>query len=268
MVYLGGEVTNFQFLQPGAHHQARFMADCLYLLTMQMTRNMNPNLCNSSLKMLSQATDYIVYFHAQYFLKSPLAAQAPMNDLNAFKLCFNLMSTPEYKHNFGQVAKVLHNSLLRHCWYLAPQTVIFSLADEDLETEEKMEILNTLLSYDMPTQYEMSKPDSPIQICALSSISDFVTEESYLFFNLMNIEKDTIMTWKRDSLVNESYSNFCSYIKAMAVVNDRAERHIRLVQDFIGTSHDEDRFQDNLQVIHQNRKDISKNASKSDLNKL
>ena len=54
----------------------------------------------------------------------------------------------------------------------------------------------------------------------------------------------------------------------MAVVNDRAERHIRLVQDFIGTSHDEERFQDNLQVIHQNRKDISKNASKSDLNKL
>ena len=50
----------------------------------------------------------------------------------------------------------------------------------------------------------------------------------------------------------------------MAVVNDRAERHIRLVQDFIGTSHDEERFQDNLQVIHQNRKDISKNASKSD----
>ena len=33
-IYLGVEVEKFKFLQPGANHEARFMADCLYLLVL------------------------------------------------------------------------------------------------------------------------------------------------------------------------------------------------------------------------------------------
>ena len=35
--YLGGEVPNFNLHQPGACHEARFMADEIYLLTLKIT---------------------------------------------------------------------------------------------------------------------------------------------------------------------------------------------------------------------------------------
>ena len=39
VVYLGGEVDNFRFKQPGACHQARWFAVCIYQLVMVMTSN-------------------------------------------------------------------------------------------------------------------------------------------------------------------------------------------------------------------------------------
>ena len=37
--FLGGDVPGFKFHQPGACHEARFMADGLYLLTLHLTKN-------------------------------------------------------------------------------------------------------------------------------------------------------------------------------------------------------------------------------------
>ena len=68
--YLGADLLNIRFLQPGAHHEARFMADPLYLLAMQMTKNYNKQLSINEIKMIQDATDYIVIFHCLFFLKS------------------------------------------------------------------------------------------------------------------------------------------------------------------------------------------------------
>ena len=74
VIYLGGHVPGFQFKQPGAHHHARFMADCLYLLTMQLTSKINSKLNKSEKDMLQMSTDFNVIFYGSYFLKSPIAA--------------------------------------------------------------------------------------------------------------------------------------------------------------------------------------------------
>ena len=37
VVFLGGHIEKFRFKQPGAHHQARWFADCIYLLVIRMT---------------------------------------------------------------------------------------------------------------------------------------------------------------------------------------------------------------------------------------
>ena len=50
--YLGADLLNSRFLQPGAHHEARFMTDSLYLLAMQMTKNYNKQLSINEIKMI------------------------------------------------------------------------------------------------------------------------------------------------------------------------------------------------------------------------
>lgn len=59
------------------------------------------------------------------------------------------------------------------------------------------------------------------------------------------------------------FIKFSEVIKSLRVVNDLAERGIKLITDFIHMSHDEDQRQALLQVVEDHRntfKDFNKNA--------
>ena len=189
-IYLGVEVKKFKSLQPVANHEARFMADCLYLLVLQMNRAHVPGIDPSVWETITTATDYIVFFHTMFFLKSPMAAQAPRNDLQGLQVSFMLMTNELYS-KYARIGKCLHDSLMRHLWYLTPQLVIFALADDDLDNDTKTKILTKLLSFDQPSNndFEREKPETVAQISPMSSLEDFVSEQSYLYFSKLKIEK-------------------------------------------------------------------------------
>ena len=269
-IYLGVEVEKFKFLQPGANHEARFMADCLYLLVLQMNRAHVPGIDPSVWETITTATDYIVFFHTMFFLKSPMAAQAPRNDLQGLQVSLMLMTNELYS-KYARIGKCLHDSLMRHLWYLTPQLVIFAPADDDLDNDTKTKILTKLLSFDQPSNndFEREKPETVAQISPMSSLEDFVSEQSYLYFSKLKIEKKDIENWNFElTNCHSTYTKFKHAVNNTAVVNDRAERHIILVQDFIDRSHSEAVLQDSLQVVTDNRKKISKEATKKDFKKL
>ncbi|XP_047140548.1 uncharacterized protein LOC124815791 [Hydra vulgaris] len=112
--FLGAQLPNFSFKQPGAYREARFMANCIYLLVIQMTQmyylvdSESGNI--TMLSNLKAATNYIVFFHGFFFLKCAMASQAPSNDLMAFNIAFELQTMDEFKE-FAVVGKVLYQSL-------------------------------------------------------------------------------------------------------------------------------------------------------------
>ena len=150
---------------------------------------------------LKVATNYIVFFYGLFFLKSPNASQAPSNDLMAFDIAFQLQTVDEFKE-FAAIGKVLYQSLKRHTWYLSPQQVIFALADKDLKTEVKTNMLNKLLSYDIPELKGLIKkrPETKVEIIPTSKVEDFVNEQSYLLFLLLEVSKKEILLWKEKSI--------------------------------------------------------------------
>ena len=79
-----------------------------------MTKNSNKHLSFNEIKMLQYATDYILIFHCLFFLKSPMAAQAPANDLRAFKISSQIMIDPLYSKKIRMIGKALYISILRH----------------------------------------------------------------------------------------------------------------------------------------------------------
>ena len=243
------------------------MADCIYLLVLQMLKDLIPGLTEDEWCSISTATDYIIFFHTLFYLKSPLAAQAPNNDLRGIKLAFELMTNSQLTGKYGRIGKALHDSILRHPWYLTPQCVIFAIADVDLDINIRKKILTKLLTFHEPKaeEFEREKPELVGQVSPLSNLDDFVSQESFLFFNKLGISKQEIENWDVDHIDKSStFTKFVDAVKNVAVVNDRAERHIRLVQDFIRGSNDENVLQDTLQVVTENRKKLSKDATKKD----
>ena len=104
--------------------------------------------------------------------------------------------------DFAAIGKALNQSLLRHTWYLTPQLVVLALADRELETEVKTNVLHKLLSYDVPEKKDMfiEKPAVDSPIVPMSTLDDFVNEQSYLLFLLLDINKEELLFWKEKGI--------------------------------------------------------------------
>ena len=83
-VYLGGQVPGgFKPKRKGAVHDARFMADAIYLLSMELfstVYKMDSVLASQVHKMAV----FVAVWHGPNFLKCGLASSAPANDLQYF----------------------------------------------------------------------------------------------------------------------------------------------------------------------------------------
>src|SRR6218665_538197 len=60
-LYLGSKVNNFLFHQPGACHEARFLADALYLFILQMTKKLT-NIMNKEEEEMVQTSSSLFLF--------------------------------------------------------------------------------------------------------------------------------------------------------------------------------------------------------------
>ncbi|XP_065666323.1 uncharacterized protein LOC136087458 isoform X1 [Hydra vulgaris] len=139
--YLVGHVPAIKFHQPGACHAARFMADAIYLLTLKMTKNIS-NIMNDKEKKIVKTTSlFISLTYCPWFFKSSLSMTAPVNDLAAFKDVLDL--SKEYSEFSQSILKSMQN----HTWYLSQQLVVMALADDDVEKDEKKNILQKLLQF-------------------------------------------------------------------------------------------------------------------------
>ena len=196
--------------QPGAHHQARFMTECLTLLTMQLTSKINSKLNKIEKDMLQPSTDFTVTFYGAYFLKSRLATQAPSHDLDAFKLANEMMSNKLYISKYGPLGKQFHARLVCHKWYLTPQLVILSIANGDLELKERAGLAQKLLGFDcpQPDDFDREQPQPPTYVVPTPVLSNFITKESWLLFTYLGITMGVINTWIKDNFEYDSYRHF------------------------------------------------------------
>ncbi|XP_065658092.1 uncharacterized protein LOC136082603 [Hydra vulgaris] len=154
--YLGGEVPGLCFHQPGACHEARFMADALYILTLRITDKITMIMSEVEKKKIETAAFFTSVWYAPWFLKSYLVASSPSNDLAACKNAFCI------KEKYPNLGSALVASIQRHTWYLTEQLVLLSLADDDVEQEVKKEMLDRLFQFDVPDKFKIGKPELPI----------------------------------------------------------------------------------------------------------
>ena len=89
------------------------------------------------------------------------------------------------------------------------------------------------------------------------SLAEFVNKNSRIIFDILDI-KNNDTDWLRlpPSVWHliTPFKKFQNFIKNLPVVNDAAERNVKLIQDFVDSSTDEELRQDLLLAVGMKRK--------------
>ena len=80
-------------------------------------------------------------------------------------------------------------TLSRHLWYLSPSTVLFSLASEKLEDDDKSSIAARMLSLPKPDKIKMGYMDFS-RMSEKTELRDLVTPDSWQLFDILKISPD------------------------------------------------------------------------------
>ena len=98
-----------------------------------------------------------------------------------------------------------------------------------------------------------------------------VGPRSWTMFNMLNMSSEDMEWLQEDAstwILRETYRTFVSFTKGLQVVNDPAERGIKIIEDFIHVSKDEALRQDLILAVSEHRKNHSLNMTKKSLDKL
>ena len=204
-------------------------------------------------------SEFVALYYAKWFLTTSQTVISPRHDIEA------IWEMKSYMKSRPNVAAKCLDSIANHTWYLYPTLIPFSLLDPGVSDEEKTEIAERILMINDskekdPLSFMYKKVNASGFIDKEGKkpwLSEFVDSESILTFNILKMDSRQLewmkippSMWNRLS----GYKKFKDFISNIPVTNDAAERNVKLIQDFVDGSHDEELRQYLLLAVEQKRK--------------
>ena len=242
------------WLQPGAFHHARWMATILYSSKMYAFGE-QLNYDQAKMDKLRRMCLFNALFYVKAWLSAGSAADAPVNDL---RLWNDLMW---YKRFDPAVAQAAMTALHRHLWYLTEEIAPFALFSTLLSDSNKKQVVRQLrrheddatscLQQGVPIFPQLST-SSPIQLSSL------VGAKSWQLFRVLQVDNNWMTLPPTQWVTDAAYNEAAMFVHNCKVVNDMAERAVKLITDFAGTiTQDEVQRQYLLQTVEKHRREIS-----------
>ena len=267
VLYLDGgnreEHEEVQFYRPGAVHKARFMAKLIhaYKIVLLSDKIQSDFIRGSvfgsqQLARIKRFVQIVTFCYVPWWLTCPLAADAPSNDL------LLLQRLREYAAVDAQVAKAATGAFERHLWYLNGEMLPLCCFSENVDDELKDSIASSMLKYlsaegpgYVRTEGDgFGKPSMPeVDDASDLTLTAFVGPGCSLFFKALNIDHSFLESPASEWGDLSSYVHGKSVINSLSVVNDAAERGVRLASDFLATAKKEEAYQNILQVVENDR---------------
>lgn len=189
LIFLGGFTKKLKFRDPGAVHQARWMANLIYSLKMFMLKD-EFKMSKKEVQALRRIIIYTIRHHVKAWFSCTDAIRAPNHDLNFMKDIY------EYRKIDQEMSNLAVKKFSNHLWYLSDETIALALFDTQVSSDEKRKMARELLKYDCETDEE--KPPNtkryqllPNQISSFCEMSlhNFITPNTAAFFDRFNISK-------------------------------------------------------------------------------
>ncbi|KAK4003149.1 hypothetical protein OUZ56_004931 [Daphnia magna] len=204
-------------------------------------------------------------FHSMAFLRSRLASCAPTVDLQFIGgMC-------QYRED-GESQKIVADAALssckKHLWYLTEELVILAIFDGRNAHFWRTMMINKLKKIPRPTSFVSAKPKMPQFENTIPTLIDLIGQRSWLIFHLLRCTSKEIEWMQFESSHWEKFEDYRflrDIINGMEVVNDSAEREVKLITDFRNVVHNEEQQQFLLQVVENHRQQVSLNGRKEQL---
>ena len=251
------------FKQPGALHKARWMAKLLYAIKIDLLSiKIDTELPKGTIFSGCQQKDkihrfviFVVYVYVPWWLTAPFSASAPSNDLSMMQSLYH------FKNIDSIAANATLKSLKNHIWYLTEELVPLSLFSPEVVNEEKAQIAQKLSAVCKEVHVRDSRhgtgfgkpsfPDIPPE--TELELINFVGNDSWIFFDCLKIDPTfldkPVQSWEED----ECYMATKLVVDNLRVVNDSAERGVKLASDFLQSTKKEQKLQNILQVVENSR---------------
>jgi hypothetical protein len=193
-----------------------------------------------------------------------------------------------YKKVDAEISDIALKKFLNHLWYLNAENIAFSLYDDDVAEETKEKMRKALIhseeeeentnedddESDNDESHEDSRGDAEklfvdyerkVKVKKISDLEDMVKKgglEQFIrskitlqFFTRFELNKDFLRKSISDWSTDEGYNEGKNIVKKIKVVNDAAERGVKLIEDYNAKlTKDESQKQFLLQVVENYRK--------------
>ncbi|KAK0059918.1 hypothetical protein Bpfe_010777 [Biomphalaria pfeifferi] len=210
----------------------------------------------SELKGITAVAAFGVLVYLRVWITAPLAINAPLND---FLLMRQLLEYPDVN-----ISSVTSKKLGLHLWYISEELVALALFDSRVPAETKKLMLAAM---------ENAAPEHPpkrprVETSAFTNskgLEQFCTANSMTMFRLLQLQTSFMSKDPSEWDEDETYQCALRTVKRLAVVNDRAERGVALIQDYNKKlTKDEEQLQFMLHVVSEHRR-LFPDCSKSGL---
>lgn len=243
LLFLGG--NNYNLRQPGATHHARWMGKALYALKIYLCRE-SFRLTSSEEKGLREICIFLVRLYVKAWFRCTIGVEAANNDLNFLK------DSVAYSEIDRDISKIVLKKICNHLWYLSEETIALSFFDKHVSTEVKRKMAEALKKNgNREGCKRVIVSATEIQESYQSKdLSSFITLNTLKFFHRFGISTDFLQNDPNTWTHRDDYKAAVDLCYKMKVVNDTAERAVKLMTEFneILTNNEQDK-QFLLQVV-------------------
>jgi hypothetical protein len=264
LVFLGelpGEKLVFR--PPGAMHHARWMSKVLYSLKIFLFQNVF-KLTPSEDNALSQITVFIVKIYVRVWFAAPLSISAPNADFGL------LQELHLYKSIDPEISDAGLRKFVNHLWYLNKENIAFAFFDESISDSTKEKMRAAIWSEEEDHEDNENEYDKRVhlQLAELEDVlknglEQFVSSKTKNFFKRFDISLSFLLKPCSEWAADANFLHGREIVSRLKVINDAAERGVRLIAEYQGMTKDEEQQQFILQIVNDYRKnfpDVKKNT--------
>jgi len=161
----------------------------------------------------------------------------------------------EYENIDKQISNIAIKKFCGNLWYLNPEAAAFSFFDSNIPLSMKIKMVDSLKIEDGNENIKhYISPMNNLTLLKSSQISDFINSSSMKFFERFNIATDFLNQNPEEWYKNVNYQKGISVLSQVKVVNDAAERGVKLITDFNDKiTKDEEQKQFLIQTVYDYR---------------
>lgn len=240
IIFLGGSPPRgIKFTKPGALHYARWMAKAIYCLKIVIFRHQFSDITDLEINGLIEVAGFIVSCYSIFWFDSNKADKAALNDIMFLRKLEN------YKAINQNIADKAISKVLNHLFYLNEECVGFCLFDDRIDDVTKGKLVDKMtLSIDttenedeeIPKKLVIKKENLKTFIFRDNSdiLQDLFSKTTKKVFKRFAIPTDFFNKDPHSWNVLEEYVKGKNIVQNLSVVNDSAERGIKLIQEYHG----------------------------------